>query len=438
MISFYDNYGENTPPERAVAMVFHVQLSTRDWDTACVHVRRSTTLKHIEFRIIGDSKTTYEYLSRMFATCHEYLCPLESIVFPRSKDLLRRRSLEIVVNFMRSRPDTLWSLGLWEANLAPNGCIKMIIDAMNTSVRIGTLKLRGFAKDGEAAIDDDDVESILTSSNSQYLEELQIHGLVCKYDALSVFLKREDTNIKQLNVRGNHVMNVECAQMLLGSIPANSTLKHIQLGKLFSSGDGTLQTAYGMLKDLVCNQSNFTSLCQSNHNLFDIGYSMTDMKNCHQDLRLAMEINERENCSVNERRRSKLRAFYFQGEFDIQPFIAMDVELMPNVLELVTMSEECLAHEKKGRLRKGAYVSARNGHLGSIYRIVRNCHIPELFSFSSQDDQKMQRLKEENDVLKEKMTKLEQDILSLKQQNEQLAIGRGASSTNKRTKPDHE
>lgn len=110
MISFNDNYGLPTPPERAVAMVFHVQLSTQDWDTACVHFRRSTTLKRIEFRVIGDSKTTYEYLSRMFNTCHEYLCPLESIVFPRSKDLLRRRSLEIVVNFMRSRPDTLWQI----------------------------------------------------------------------------------------------------------------------------------------------------------------------------------------------------------------------------------------------------------------------------------------------------------------------------------------
>jgi hypothetical protein len=50
----------------------------------------------------------------------------------------------------------------------------------------------------------------------------------------------------------------------------------------------------------------------------------------------------------------------------------------------------------------------------------------------------MQQLKEENAVLKEKMTKLEQDILSLRLQNEQLTIGRGASSPNKRTRPDHE
>ena len=149
-----------------------------------------------------------------------------------------------------------------------------------------------------------------------------------------------------------------------------------------------------------------------------------------------MEINERQNCSVIERCRSKLRAFYFQGEFDIQPFIDMDIELMPNILELVTMSEECLVQEKKGRLRKGAYVSARNGHLGSIYRIVRNCHIPELISFPSLEDQ-VQQLKDENAGLKEKMKKLEQDILSLKLQNKRLTISRGASP-NKRTKPDHE
>ena len=52
-------------------------------------------------------------------------------------------------------------------------------------------------------------------------------------------------------------------------------------------------------------------------------------------------------------------------------------------------------------------------------------------------EDQMQQLKEENAVLKEKMTKLEQDILSLRLQNEQLTIGRGASSPNKRTRPDH-
>eukprot|EP00579_Thalassiosira_antarctica_P020323 CAMPEP_0201971930 /NCGR_PEP_ID=MMETSP0904-20121228/39536_1 /ASSEMBLY_ACC=CAM_ASM_000553 /TAXON_ID=420261 /ORGANISM="Thalassiosira antarctica, Strain CCMP982" /LENGTH=108 /DNA_ID=CAMNT_0048521557 /DNA_START=12 /DNA_END=338 /DNA_ORIENTATION=- len=51
---------------------------------------------------------------------------------------------------------------------------------------------------------------------------------------------------------------------------------------------------------------------------------------------------------------------------------------------------EARIEEKHGRLEKGAYASARNGHLGCIY-----CHLPELFSFSSQQSQ-MQHLKEEN------------------------------------------
>ena len=68
-------------------------------------------------------------------------------------------------------------------------------------------------------------------------------------------------------------------------------------------------------------------------------------------------------------------------EFGTQPNVDMDIELIADVLELVTMSEKRIVEEKNGRSEKGAYASARNGHLGCIYRLIRNCHLPELFRF---------------------------------------------------------
>ena len=69
---------------------------------------------------------------------------------------------------------------------------------------------------------------------------------------------------------------------------------------------------------------------------------------------------------------ARLRSLYFQGEFGMQPNDDMDIGLVTNVLEVVTMSEDRIV-EKNGRLENGAYASARNGHFGCMYLLIRNC-----------------------------------------------------------------
>ena len=83
----------------------------------------------------------------------------------------------------------------------------------------------------------------------------------------------------------------------------------------------------------------------------------------------------------------------------------MAIRLVTNLLELVTMSEERTVEEINGRLGKEAYALARNGHLGYIYRLIRNYHLPELFSFPSRQSQ-MQHLKEENTSPKQRVEQL--------------------------------
>ena len=93
--------------------------------------------------------------------------------------------------------------------------------------------------------------------------------------------------------------------------------------------------------------------------------------------------------------RSKLRHFYIKGEFDIEPFINMEVKFVPSILELVTMSEVTCG-EQEGRLEEGTVVLAQNGHLGGVYRIIRNYwNLQELFSYPSPAVEN-QQLKGEN------------------------------------------
>ena len=68
----------------------------------------------------------------------------------------------------------------------------------------------------------------------------------------------------------------------------------------------------------------------------------------------------------------------------MQPFSKMDVKLMPYALELVTKIEGHFASDyvayniMRDISCKGAPYVACTKKIDDIYRLVRNCHVPEL------------------------------------------------------------
>jgi len=340
-----------------------------------------------------------------FFDVNQHYCPLESLTTRHSipfggfpTDILYRKQFETILPFLRSSAKPC-KLSL------DSGCISLLIRALDTGVCIGSLNICG------PRIHDDDIERLLSAENSQCLLELEFDPSRLSqrgYESLAMFLGRESTTIQRLDF-GSSLPDVGCAQLLLRLIPSSSTLRHIEIGALYQRGDDdSCNRAVQILTDLICDRSSLVALVGSNHQLKHIGRDRARMMRS-STLREALEINERRGCSVNIKCRSKLRAFYFQGEFDIQPFVNMDVVLMPNVLELVTMSEERIVEKKEGRAETGTYVTARNGHLGGIYRLVRNCHVPELFDFPSERLQ-MERLRAKNEELETTIGSLKQNI----------------------------
>ena len=431
-VSFYNNINSLWPINaqiyaqcrKEVKMKVGRVLSRENWDVLCEFIRRSNTLKCIEFEHIGgDARTTYEYLSSLFDMRQHFCCPLESIKFSLHdnwrNEILRRRHLGIVMDFLKTRPNTLWTLDLVETKVG-DGCVRVIVDAMNAGVRIGVLKLPG------ESISDDEAESLLNANNSKHLQKLDFYGnkmSIRGIQTFATFLKKESTIIEELDIRSKEITsNIKCNQMLLGSV--NSKMRYIKLGSLFQKGydNDSQQAAMKIVEDLVCNTSDFNTLCLSNHQIYDLGYSTSSLEEESPNIKVALDINKK-NCSVNQRCRSKLRALYFQGNFDMKPFIDLDIQLIPNLLELATMTDVCIhkEQEQQGRFKRGVYVASRNGHLGSIFLLVRNCHcLPELFSFPPQEIQ-MRKLKEENDALKvelARMKQLEEELASLRLQTE--------------------
>ena len=111
----------------------------------------------------------------------------------------------------------------------------------------------------------------------------------------------------------------------------------------------------------------------------------------------------------------------------MQPFIDMDVVLMPYVLAIVTRTEARVQDEKKKKVRdqdEKVYPLCR-GNLNGIYHLVRSCHLPELFSFPSPET-KMRELEA-------RIAALERETTSLTLENNELRAGNG-SLPNKRNK----
>ena len=146
-----------------------------------------------------------------------------------------------------------------------------------------------------------------------------------------------------------------------------------------------------MVKNVVCNTDSFEDLCESNHQLIWVGGHTYDMLKSDPMLKKAIVINNQSahGASITSRIRSKLRAFYFQGQFDVQLFIDIGVVFMPFILELVTRTERvCIMDDNNGgdefsEVAGGKCKTVAKGDLGSVYHLIRNCHLPGLLCFPS-------------------------------------------------------
>ena len=160
------------------------------------------------------------------------------------------------------------------------------------------------------------------------------------------------------------------------------------------------------------------SLCQSNHQLSYAGINTNKMTRSNPTLKKALRINARKGGeSIVTRLRSKLRTFYFQGEFVVQPFMDIDAVLMPYVLELVTRTEVCVGGDDG--VGTGKYYTVCSDKLDSIYRLLRNCHPPELFSFPSTIS-KIREFSAKNALLEAETARQKQVINQLVVENEKL------------------
>ena len=317
---------------------------------------------------------------------------------------------------MKSRR-TLDTLNLSFTNLGINGA-KLVADVLNQCT-IKNLHLN------RQQFKDQGLECILSSRNARHIVQLHINFGHDKrsrfsesgFEALSRFL-RENTQLTILEVDTYNYSGTNFDKMLVESISKESKLKAITISNYIHDD------VYDYALNLVCDTSSFESLCSSNHHLGAFGGASYDGSPCntldekkHPKLCKSFDINNQGTSAANKIRR-KLRNFYFKNsEFDVKAFNDIDVALMPYILGLVTMIE-MEENSWMHRSRKPRLVPSDN--LIGLYRLLRNCHVPELLSFPStesllkQKDEKICQL----EVVNVNLKAVNESINNLKAENE--------------------
>lgn len=379
---------------------------THSWTELQQCIQQESSLQSITYECAKKKNKASGHLKTLFTSISDENHPLNSVNFNNISF-----DHELVTKVMRcmvngtSSTHTPVSIKLTHAKL-DDSCAQVIVNAMNGGLRIRCLNLT------YNSITDEGIERLLSPDNDnlQYITELNIsNNKLRSLDSIAAFIGRDDCNVEQLQIQ--HTQNIAKTHELngiLNSMPT-SKLQCINLGKhLKLDGIDLLLNMPALatrMETILCNPSSFDEFInQSNHTISTLSGGLNgQLKDLNANVKEALTTNLRSDLTSNQKCRRKLRYVYFTDDFDVTPFIELDTVYIPEVLELVTMSEE-RCEKREGRNDKGTYVLARNGHVGSIYRLIR--HIPELFSFASP----MQTLIAKNEELESKITKLELEL----------------------------
>ena len=328
-------------------------------------------------------------------------CPFEYLDL--SNNPFSAAGIEAILTFLKERT-VKPNIQLNKTNLGSEGM------RLLSEVKIDTLALVNSQIGGDLGL-----RHILTSRNSNVLTALELKGVRFGrqgFEIVSSFLMRDDISLKKLFIDCNRGPG-EYAKMIARALLSNKSSK-LELILLRSSSERSdpLKDIYRYVYKIMCDTTTFETLCQSNHHL--------QWKNPHWILPdnapwfhslLAMNGRREHGATLSQILRSKLRRFYFNGNFDLQPFYKIEVNLMPHLLQLVTRKEEA-----PGVRNIDLHHDVCDGDLGGIFRILRNINVPDTF----EQPKLIEMKKAEVDMLKANNTSLKADTATLKAENESL------------------
>jgi len=375
-------------------------FTIEEWREMGEDINEWYKLDHLELSNCGLTDEKLEAILGSFDTDD---CDFPFEFLDLSNNPFSAAGIEAIISFLKERTAKP-NIQLNATNLGSEGM------RLLSQVKIDTLALVNSQIGGDLGL-----RHILTSRNSNVLAALELTGIQFGrqgFETVSRFLERDDISLKEFYIDCNRGPG-EHAKMIARALLSNKSSKlEVILLRSGTEDNDPLKDIYRYVYKLMCDTTSFETICESNHHLHwqNPHWILPDNAPSFHSL-LAMNGRREHGATLSQILRSKLRRFYFNGNFDLQPFYKIEVNLMPHLLQLVTRKEEA-----PGVRNIDLHHDVCNGDLGCIFRILRNVNVPDTF----EQPKLIEMKKAEVDMLKANNTTLKAENTSMKDKLEKL------------------
>ena len=232
-------------------------------------------------------------------------------------------------------------------------------------------------------------------------------------EALATLLEKENSVLKCLSLVKTR-MDDEGITIIVYALRNNKTLETLNLSK----NKRITESGWKCILDLICDTTSINSTYLSNHTLKGLGDELprlaltTNSSELRTILcRLTQMLSNNEFHSAIAARRKIWDTHFDICTFDLQPFLDMDVKIMPHLLSWMTSNTQ-------------------DGHLCSkIYHFIHDWDVPVLFGFPSAESVRIGSRLTELELL---VKKLRLENTELREANQALKGGDGSTLKRRR------
>ena len=230
-------------------------------------------------------------------------------------------------------------------------------------------------------------------------------------EALATLLEKENSVLKCLSLTKTRIDN-ECISVIVNALRNNKTLEKLNLSK----NKRITESGWKCILDLICDSTSINSTYLSNHTLQGLGVDLLRLAQSTNSselqtvlCRLTRMLSNNEFCSAFAARRKIWDTHFDECTFDLQPFLDMDVKIMPHLISWMT---------------RNIVRSCSN-----IYYFIKNWDVPVLFGFPSAESERIgSRITELESLVK----KLRLKNTELREENQALKAGDGSNLKRRR------
>lgn len=313
-------------------------------DVLAASLAKSTTLKKIGLGSMSNI-TVSGWRSILTRLQRSQLSALELDMFRNSVD-------DTIANLLANALTSgiVKGINLGESNYLTSTGWRAIFGSLNyPSCKLERLEItyndftdEDMASLGESLANNCVVRSIdLSSNNNTSIEDHTITS--AGWGSLSSVLRNPNSAMEKIDLRFNNI-NDDVINSFARSLVGNNKMKELYLSPIPIEDESiSLVNNWKPLSDVLCNEASIDATFDSNHTLeriiFEYPHRDDEPYEIPDYLRTLLQLNRGQSDAFLIARRKIIKVHFSGADFSMQPFIDMDLEVMPHVVSWMARDE---------------------------------------------------------------------------------------------------